>query len=279
MQLEGNLLQSQRRLLATLREPIFGASRARTELPHRDGATTAQFKETTDELLFPNATLTAQARWELYHRQYWYRLLDSVAEDYPATRALLGDAAFFGLLEAYLEAQPPRGHSLLTAGDGLPTFIEANPHLVSRARHALELARLESACLQSAHAPEKRRPRPEALMGPLTLQPHVHLLALHTRADVFQRRVEHGEPAPVQRATRLPSRFLVVHRHEGVARVLPRPPAAHALLTAIARHRRLDAALATCVAEGHLDPRRDAPAVEGWFREWTELGLLTCEVE
>ncbi len=41
----------------------------------------------------PNDRLTATERLDIYHRQYWYRILDSFDEDFPGLCAVLGDRA------------------------------------------------------------------------------------------------------------------------------------------------------------------------------------------
>ena len=82
MPAERNLLGLQRRLLAALQEPIFGDSRSRSELPDRAGAVSEAFIQTANDLIAPSPTLQPVERLELYHRQYWYRLLDSIAEDF-----------------------------------------------------------------------------------------------------------------------------------------------------------------------------------------------------
>jgi hypothetical protein len=61
-----------------------------------------------------------EERLELYHRQYWYRLLDSIEEDFPALRLLLGRAPFWRLVEEYLLAAPPTSFTLRHLGQAWP---------------------------------------------------------------------------------------------------------------------------------------------------------------
>lgn len=140
---EGNLLSLQRRFMTALREPIFGDSRARSALPDRTGAVSAKFIETAEELITPSVSMNSMERLELYHRQYWHCLLDSMAEDFPALRQLLGDATFWQLIEAYLEATPPRSFTLRHLGADLAEFVASHPWLVPHPAHAEDLAHLE----------------------------------------------------------------------------------------------------------------------------------------
>ncbi len=139
---ESPLLTLQRRFLGALREPIFGDSRARSELPPRAGDVSAAFVETADALVRPSASMRPVERLELYHRQYWYRLLDSLAEDFPALRTFLGEEGFWSAAEDYLEAEPPRSFTLRHLGQGLADFL-ARTATGPDAVHAAELARLE----------------------------------------------------------------------------------------------------------------------------------------
>ena len=59
----------------------------------------------------PNSQLTPFERLEIYNRQYWYRVLDALAEDFPVLRAVVGGRAFEQLSIAYLTAHPSRSFS------------------------------------------------------------------------------------------------------------------------------------------------------------------------
>src|SRR5215469_604765 len=50
--------------------------------------------EVAAEFIKPNDRLTAFERLEIYNRMYWFRLMDSVLEDSPGLRALLGERRF-----------------------------------------------------------------------------------------------------------------------------------------------------------------------------------------
>ena len=50
--------------------------------------------EVIAEFIKPNDRLTSFDRLEIYNRQYWFRLLDCLHDDYPGLRALLGQRKF-----------------------------------------------------------------------------------------------------------------------------------------------------------------------------------------
>src|SRR5215469_12348572 len=59
-------------------------------------------KRAVSEFIRPNDRLTSLERLEIYNRQYWFRVLDCLYDDYPGLRAILGDRKFYKLRVAYL---------------------------------------------------------------------------------------------------------------------------------------------------------------------------------
>jgi hypothetical protein len=273
---DAGLLTLQRRFMAALREPIYGQSRARSELPERSGDVSAAFVRTAEELITPSARLAPVERLELYHRQYWYRLLDSIAEDFPALRRLLGDEAFWRLMEAYLEARPPVSFTLRHLGAGLADFIAERADDVPHAIHAEELTRLEYALCLAFEAGEAAAVDPAELrQGRLALQPHVQLLALRTNADSLWRAAGRGRrPAKLRPPSTSPSRFVAVFRHDFGLHVERIPRAAFAILSAIRELGSLALAIARAAEAQGLLRARDASRVGVWFGLWSARGWL-----
>ena len=54
----------------------------------------------------PNDRLTSFERLEIYNRQYWWRVLASLGEDFPGLRAVLGERRFDAMSKAYLSDCP-----------------------------------------------------------------------------------------------------------------------------------------------------------------------------
>ena len=137
----------------------------------------------------PNGRLSSFERFEIYNRQYWFRLISAVSEDFPALNALLGPKRFDPLILAYLNENPSTSWTLRDLGAKLPNFLEAHPEFPGR-RHrlAVDVARLEWAYLD-AFDREHRTPlttEEAQAIGPeskLTLQPHLQLLELSYPVD------------------------------------------------------------------------------------------------
>lgn len=94
---------------------------------------------------------------------YFYRLLESLGEDYPAVRAAVGDVGFHNLATDYLLAHPPSHPSLRCAGRHMATFLSG--HRLTEASPFLpDLARLEWAIIESFDATD------DTLLGPAQLE-------------------------------------------------------------------------------------------------------------
>lgn len=281
MRADGGLLELQRRFVAALREPIYHDSRERSELPARAGDVSPVFVATAEALLTPSATLSPVARLELYHRQYWYRLLDAIAEDFPALRRLLGEEGFWRLMEAYLEQVPSRSYTLRHLGCALADFITARPERVAHAVHAEELARLEYALCVAFEAAARAPVRAEALAhARLGLQPHLQLFALRTPADTLWRRAERERPlGRLGPPADEPRRFVAVYREQLALKVERLPRAAFAILSALAETGSLEQAMERVADAGLLRRQRDVRRVTEWFTAWVGRGWLVGEAE
>lgn len=179
------LASLQREVARLVMSPLTKADRMRTRQP--GGANTTALVE---DFIKPNDRLTSFERLEIYNRQYWFRLLDCLYEDYPGLCALLGQPRFHRLLIAYLTRYPSVSPDLRHLGQRLPAFIAESPaHTAPYQAVALDMARLEQAQSLAFDAAERRpittrqlaAATPETLR--LDLQPHATLLALRHPVD------------------------------------------------------------------------------------------------
>ena len=87
----------------------------------------------TDEIVAryikPNAVLTSFERLEIYNRQYWFRVIAAVSEDFPALPAVLGRQRFDSLVLAYLRENPSTSFTLRNLGARLPAWLASYPEL------------------------------------------------------------------------------------------------------------------------------------------------------
>src|ERR1700684_1839632 len=130
-----NLLELQRRMAEDVRRPLtadFGMQQETEE-----GLSISQLAE---GYVKPNDRLTSFERLEIYNRQYWFRVIAAVSEDFPALATVLGPKRFNSLLIAYLKENPSTSFTLRNLGRNLPMWLARHPG-IRPARHPLFLGR------------------------------------------------------------------------------------------------------------------------------------------
>jgi len=95
--------------------------------------------------------LGAVDRLDVYSSMYFFRLLDCLAEDFPALDAVLGHEGFHRLARDYLAVHPSRHPSLRMLGRALADFLETHP-LSEERPYLADLARFEWALFDAFDA-------------------------------------------------------------------------------------------------------------------------------
>ncbi len=154
-----------------------------------------------DGIIAGDERLSAEARVEIYANMYFYRILDALKEDFPATLAIVGADNFHNLITDYLVEHPPTHYSINEAGRSLAGFVREHP--IGRAHPFLaDLAALEWAIIESFHAKDAaaldadmvRQFAPERWPAlRLVTHPAVRLLALDYRVDGVLAAVERND--------------------------------------------------------------------------------------
>src|SRR5579871_2611485 len=134
-----NLDQLQRAVFDVVRQPLTEDERMREQT--LDGRST---KAIAEEIVKPNDRLTSVERLEIYNRVYWFRLLSSLAEDFPGLRAVVGQEKFDQILLGYLTEMPSVSFTLRDLGSRLASWLEAHPEMIAgNERMALDMVKLE----------------------------------------------------------------------------------------------------------------------------------------
>src|SRR4051812_23155121 len=102
-----DLRQLQRAMWGMISHPLTTDNRMQKRAA--DGTANAKIAATIAK---PNDRLTSFERLEIYNRMYWFRVLDSLYDDCPGLRAVLGDQRFMVLAEAYLAEKPSASFTL-----------------------------------------------------------------------------------------------------------------------------------------------------------------------
>ena len=244
----------------------------------------------------PNSRLNSFERLEIYNRQYWYRVLSGLAEDFVALRAVLGSRQFAALSVAYLGEHPSRSFTMRNIGSHLPAWLAMHPEFARR-RHSLavDIARIEWAfvvAFDSAERTPLTLAQIAALDGSsqLALQPHIELMGLNYPAEelvleLHQREkrqaseagVDSGEaelpPAKLPRLRRNLS-WLAAHRVEHSVYYLRMEREAFLILNAFRQGRTFVEAIEAGFADSTIPAARHAARLQKWFNQWAELGWI-----
>lgn len=224
-----NLLELQRRMAEDVMRPL--TSDFRMQSSTSDGSST---HELAASYIKPNDLLSSSDRLEIYNRQYWFRVMAAVTEDFPGLLAVLGEEKFDQLVLAYLKENPSTSFTLRNLGSKLPYWLERHSEFAPR-RHDLlvDVAKLEWAYVESFDA-SSVSPLSELDISGLTaesklsLQPHLQLLDLRYPVDKLILAV-HRESSPAGAASNAASE----HKHKSLKRL----PTMRRSVTHLAIHR------------------------------------------
>ncbi len=286
-----DLAALQREMAAAVMRPLTPEENMRTTAP--DGRPMA---EVAESFIAPNSRLTAFERLEIYNRQYWYRVLGALAEDFPALRAVIGSRRFEALSIAYLTEHPSRSFTLRNLGSKLPAWLANHPeHAGRRHRLAVDMAKMEWAFVEAFDAAElapltQRQIAALQAESRLALQPYLQLIALHYPADDLVLELH-------QREKRQTSEAGVAYEDDSgalaaVPKLRPRPIwlAVHRVdlsvyyrrigreefqtLEALRSGLPLGEALEAGFLGSRIPERNRAERVQEWFGNWAEFGWI-----
>ncbi|MDP9147091.1 MAG: DNA-binding domain-containing protein [Acidobacteriota bacterium] len=250
----------------------------------------------------PNDRLTSFERLEIYNRQYWFRLLSSMVEDFPGLRVILGDARFESMSKAYITDCPSRSFTLRNLGSQLESWLHKNPEWAGKKQAlALDIVKLEWADIEAFDGKAEPALRPEDLAagaGPnlrLKLQPYIQLLSLRYPVDDLLLEIkksgenfdvasnaftERRKRKRVQAVAKLkPAAIhLAVHRIDNSVYFRRLDPEEFAVLSALQQGRTLQKSI-DLAFRGSKISLEDRPAtVQRWFHNWAALGWF-CRSE
>ncbi len=286
------LLELQQRMMKAIMQPLTSSDRIAPKTPEG-----RPMRVEVSEFITPNDRLTAIERLEIYSRSYWFRVLESLCDDFPGLRAVLGKRAFDRLSRAYLGDCPSQSFTLRNLGSHLEDWLRRNPrHAGSRQTLALDMVRLEWAHIEAFDGAAEKVLGPEDLLelGPnfrAGLQPYIRLLTLEYPVDGLRIQVnhataEHGAASNavlkqkhrnlVQRVTRLKREriYLAVHRMDFAVYYRRLAAEEYGLLNALRGGQPFGRAIQTGFKGSPVPSGEQLSMLEQWFAAWAELGWL-----
>ena len=279
----------QRNMFDAVRQPLTASEGMRQRTS--DGRSLRRIAE---EFIKPNDRLTSFERLEIYNRQYWFRVLAALAEDFEGLRLIVGERGFEKLSIAYLRDCPSQSFTLRNLGSRLEQWLRLHPAFTAGVEDiALDMVRLEWAEIEAFDEAAKPKLSEADLsaLGPdpqLELQPYIRLLDLRYPVDkmllaIRSRERENdivsnavGDRTQRRRIRRrsLPKPekiFLAVHRADNSVYLKQLDPEAFGILCALRDGKRLSDAV-ECVDWSSRSGEEAAQNIQAWFALWSSQG-------
>ncbi len=185
-----NLDQIQRTMFKAVRQPLTRGDNMRPK--SLDGHS---MTDVAGSIIKPNSRLTSFERLEIYNRQYWFRLISSLADDFDGLRAILGEKHFQKLVIAYLNDCPSTSFTLRNLGSKLEKWLPDHLELVKGVEDlALDVVKLGWAEVEAFDGESRPKVSVENLADlggdpTLSLQPYIRLLELEHPVHSFVLRI------------------------------------------------------------------------------------------
>ena len=291
------LLKLQRTMARAVMQPLTTSERMQRTAP--DGRPMHIY---AGRFIKPNDRLSSFERLEIYNRQYWFRLLSSMVEDFPGVRSVLGGRRFDAMCKAYLVDCPSRSFTLRNLGSQLESWLRKHPRWAgAKQALALDIARLEWADIEAFDGKAEPALLPEDLAGAagpnlrLKLQPYVRLLSFRYPVDdlllavrkededtdfasnAFQERRKRKRVHAVAKL-KPGAIFLAVHRVDYSVYFRHIQAEEFAILTALREGKTLGKAIDAAFRKSSIAPEDRAASVQQWFQNWATLGWF-CKLD
>src|ERR1700739_833470 len=281
----------QRAVARAVMQPLTRSERMQRKAPGGERMSAHAARQIT-----PHAPLPPFDRRKIYTRQYWFRVLGSLAEDYPGLRAVLGGRRFESMCKAHPSERPSRSFTLRNLGAPLETRLRENPlWLRDRRVLALDMVRLEWADIEAFDGQAKPALRSEDLLEvdaaklQLGIQPYVQLLELHYPVDDLLLEVKHGDDTPDRASNAVQERrkhskvravaklepaqiFLAVHRLDYSVYFRRIEPEEFVLLGALRRGKTIERAIELAFRNTSVPAADRATFIPHSFQTWATLG-------
>ncbi len=236
----------------------------------------------------PSPTLQPHQRIEIYHQQYWWRLLRLLRESFPLLLRLHGIDSFnYEIGVPYLARYPSTSWSLSLLGRHLIKWLQEH-YKGAHASIAIDCARIDMAYSESMIAKDlpplsikDEEAEQRALHDPLFLQPSAHLFEMEYHLFNFRQKVMEQasnywqcHPLPLLQRNAMSSFYVILYRTK--KSLLCWKEISHCqylLLVSFQSGMRLEEAIA--YLEKHHLEKEALPHLQQWFHEWTVEGLLS----
>jgi hypothetical protein len=232
------------------------------------------------EIIEEAAPLSRHDRLDVYANAYFYRLLESLTNDYKTVHRVLGEETFHDLTAQYLMRFPSRSPNIGDLGEAFPEFIKGYsfpaPFPFLHELAALERAIME--CLFTHHLPAldvrsfQTKSEDAWATARFVLDPAVRLMSVQWPVDTLWKCRERSEPLELPGAPELAPRHLLLYRDDNWVRVsvvdVHSWTALHMLRSGMPL-----GAVCEALSKQWNQRSEDLPVME-WFSSWVASGLV-----
>ncbi|HVZ19134.1 MAG TPA: putative DNA-binding domain-containing protein, partial [Terriglobales bacterium] len=236
--------------------------------------------ETAKSIIKPNSHLTSFERLEIYNRQYWFRVISSLGDDFDGLLAILGEKQFQKLVVAYMNDCPSTSFTLRNLGSKLENWLAGHLDYVKDMEGlSLDMVKLQWAEVEAFDAEALPKVSTEDLsqLGDdpsLQLQPYLRLLELRYPVHDFLLGIRERKST-----RRVSTRFLpksqmthiVVHRLDNSVVFEQVDTQAFAILIALQMGRAVSDALSVADWSGYNE-EEISNKIHNYFARWASLG-------
>ena len=287
------LAETQKRMAAALMTPLT----SKDGMARKTAAGVSMRKEAAT-LIKPNDRLTSLERLEIYSRSYWFRLVDSLRDDFPGLTAVLGEKVFEQVIKKYLADCPSQSFTLRDLGSRLEEWLRLHPAYAGKRQVlALDMVRLEWAHIVAFDGPAETVLGPEDLIElkpnlRAGIQPYISLLELTYPVDELRVRVNADQEGSttasnvaikknhksLPQARQLPRStiFLAVHRLDLSVYYRRLIREEFRLLNALRAGRSIRKAIEVAFQGSSVAAAEIPDLLRIWFAAWAEFGWLTA---
>lgn len=271
------LLALQKWFATMITQPILPSQQLPSQTPFGSEVSLEAEKHIT-----PSKQLKAHQRIEIYHQQYWWRLIGCLQENFPTLIRLFGFDSFDQQLAIpYLADSPPSHWALSCLGATLPRWIAKN-YKGRDLDFVKKMALLDRAAQASFSAPSvepvdfSTLTEREILTKKLTLQPHIHLFELpgdllSFRDALLAKDVDHWSSHPFPQLS-CGNSFFVVHRNQrNQVQWQEISSGEHRFLTLIKKNLSIQDVCDRISKEGGRQYLQAQEEMAFWLREWVYL--------
>ncbi len=247
-------------------------------------AKNAKFSKLAEKYIEPKNKLTSLDRLEIYNQQYWYRMLDSLEEDFPALCKIIGKENFRLMATKYIDENPSCTHYLSDLGANLHKFFTFNPNVINYDKNVthqmcLDVIAVEWAQIHAFDAEEKTPASidtsnaQELFQTEFHLQPHISVLKLEYEVREFILQLKDSSSKLSYPSAK--TDYLAVHRHENQVFFKELTQEAFLMLNKIKEGSSIEGCIeAVLESNERQDLNALALRVQESFASWMRLGWL-----